>query len=498
MIMFLRKHLLFIIVSVLIAAAFFIWQKTKNNEPTWITDAVSTGTVRNIISVSGSIDAVSTADLAFSTGGILESIAVTEGATVTSEQILATLIHTDLLADAQDAEAALLITQSDRDELVNGITDEAKNVSRTNVSIAQEDLTRITNEQNDRVKNAYRTLLSSDLEARPIKDDNDNTPPLVTGTYTCGEGAYTLEIFGSGAQSGYSYRLLGLETGTYTGYTETAAPIGVCGLRIQFSEGENYGNESWIIEIPNKQSSFYLANQNAYTLTLTQRTNAIHEAEQKLKLAEQNNTLTTVAPRIEELTRADAKITQAEARIASIRAQIQDHILKAPFDGTVTNVEPVVGEAVSTLPIITMVSNDTFALTALIPEIDITKIYTGQKAEVTFDARDREILPATVVFISPLAKEIDGVSYFEAKLTLDNHIEWIRSGLNADIDIILEAHENVTRIPKRYLSGSEGAYSVLVPNGTTAVSKTVTVPFVGNDGFVEVSGIENGSTIIAP
>ncbi len=494
---FLRAHFIFVSVAVIIAIV-VIFISTRDSTPTWITDTVSTGTVRNIISVSGVVDAVSTAELAFPTGGILESIGVKEGDVVTKGQVLATLSHNDLNADYQDALASVLIAEADRDELINGMSKEERDVSKTTTEIAREDLARITDEQNDRVLNAYRTLLSADLEAQPKNLDSDDDAPIVTGTYTCTKGTYTLDVYSSNARSGYSYRLSGIEQGTYTAYTDTAGPLGACGLNIQFIDDVGYGNSVWTIEIPNTKSASYVTNLNAYNLAVTQGTNAISEAEQKLTLAEQNNTLDTATPRAEALSREEARVLQSKARLNVVGSQIKDHILTAPFDGTITNIEPVPGESVGTAPVVTMVSDDAFALTALVPEIDITKIRVGQKADVVFDARESETLPATVIFISPLAKEVDGVSYFEAKLVLDNEIDWLRSGLNADVDIIVETHENVTRIPKRYLKETDGVYTVLVPDGDASIPATVNVTFMGNDGFVEITGLDIGKTIIAP
>lgn len=498
MIAFVRRHLVLVLILTAIIIGIVIYFGTRDTTPNWTTDTVSTGTVRNLVSVSGVIDAVSTAELAFPTPGTLESIAVKEGDTVTEGQLLATLSHNDLKADYQDALASVLIAQADRDELINGISKEDRAVSQTTAEIARENLVRITKEQNEKVMSAYRTLLSDDLVARPQDKESSDTAPLLSGTYTCDAGTYTISTFASGAQSGYSYRLTGIEEGTFSAYTESSAPLGTCGLSIQFDADAHYGNSKWTITIPNTESTTYLTNKNAYDLASTQQTNAIHEAEQQLTLALQNNERDIATPRSEALARANARVLQAQARLDAISAQIRDHLLKAPFTGTITNIDPVPGETVTTAPFMTMVSADSFALTALIPEIDVTKITIGKKAEVLFDARPDQKLSATVVFISPLAKEIDGVSYFEAKLVLDTPADWLKSGLNADVDITIEARENVTRIPKRYVKEMDGNYTVLVQHGNEAVPTPVTIVFTGNDGFVEIHGIAVGTTIIAP
>lgn len=495
---FLRARKVYAIGALFIVITLVLFTR-GNDTPDWTTDTVSTGDVRNLISVSGAIDAIESAELAFPVSGTVAEVLVREGDTVTKGQVLASLVHNDLTAEYRDAYAALLIAEANERELVAGLRPEERDITKTTAEIAEEDLVRVTGEQNERVASAYRTLLSSDLEARPVDSGNNDTPPTVSGVYACGkEGSYRLKTYSSGASSGYSYRFSGLESGTDTAFTESADLFGTCGLALRFTAGVSYGNSEWTIDIPNTLGASYVANLNAYNLALTERANAVREAEQKLALAKQNETLDTAAPRSEALARSGALVLQAQARLSAAAALIEKQVLRAPFNGTVSHVDAVPGESLGTSPAVTLVSGSAFELTALIPEIDITHVDVGQKARIIFDARQDESHQATLTFISPLAREIDGVSYFEAKLMLDEDLSWLRSGLNADIDIIVEERLNVTRLPKRYLTGDEGSYTVLVPEGTAAVSRPVTVTFTGNDGFAAVEGIDPGTTVIAP
>ena len=496
---FFRAHWIRIVFLLVLAVSIGMYVQNKRTEvPNWVTATVDTGTVSKVISVSGTMNATKSADLSFPQGGIVESIKVAEGDFVAQGTELIVLEHDALTAEYQDARAALSIAEADQRELISGLRPEEREVNATKVAIAKEELARVTKSSNDKVENAYRTLLSSDLEVRPIDKDNDDTAPTVTGTYTCSAGTYTLSLFRSGSKSGYSYRLSGLENGTYTAYTESPGALGTCGLSIQFAPSASYSNAEWTITIPNTESSTYVTNNNTYILAQTERDNAVRSAEQNLKLAEQNALLNNAVPREEALARERARVLQAEARMKKIQAGLKDRTLTAPFDGTVTHVAPVPGETVGLEPVITMVSKDVFELTALVPEIDVTKIMVGQKARVVFDARVDETLMASITFISPLAHEIDGVSYFETKLILDAPSSWLQSGLNADIDIIIDTHENVTRIPSRFLVTEGDAHSVLFPNGTVTKSVPVELVFEGNDGYVEVTGINPSDTIVAP
>ena len=490
---------LIVVVLLCLMGLFFLMRNGKDAD-NLVTGKVDTGTVSHIISVSGTMDATRAAELAFVIPGVLEEIFVTEGKQVQAGDALASIEHDDLKADYKSVRASLMVALADQGELIEGITPEARAVAETNVEIARKNLERVTAEQTKLVDNAYRTLLSSGLEAVPEDKNGNYTAPTITGTYTCDpEGSYVLDIYRSGADSGYSFTLSGIESGgTYSVFTDAPSPFGTCGLLIQFTEGDRYANSKWTIEIPNKNSSAYLTNLNTYNLLNTQKNNAIEAATQQLSLAEQTLSLETATPRTESLSRAEAKVLQAQAQLEKVRAQIDDHILTAPFDGFITNVELVEGESVGTTPVITMISSEEFELTALIPEIDITKISVGQAAEIVFDAKANEILSGQISFISPLAKEIGGVSYFEAKLILLSEVDWLRSGLNADIDIILEERDNVLRLPKRFLMQENDSYYVQTLTGEMTQKKEVQVEFMGNDGYAEITGLNEGDTVVAP
>lgn len=484
---------------VLVLHFFSLIRATSHETVEYITATVERGDVTEVISVSGSIEANQTADLAFPVSGSIASITVTEGDTVQAGDTLATLAQADLVAEQQDARAALLIAQADKRELLRGPTYEARAVTNRNVAIAEDNRARITREQDEIVAHAQRTLLSSNLEAVPVRKNNNDTSPTITGIYQCAPGTYTIAVFGSEAASGYSYRLSGLERGTFTAYTEATAPLGTCGLAIQFADDETYSNADWTVTIPNTLGATYTANLNAYEFAVQRRDNAIDAATQALQLEQEKALLANADPRTESVARADAAIMQAQARLAAIDAQLQDHTLTAPFDGVITARDGDIGESVGTTPLITMVANDTFKLKARIPEIDITKITHGLPATIRFDARVDAPLPATVTFISPLAIEIDGVAYFEATLAITTPPDWIRGGLNADIDIEVYKAEQVLRIPKRFVTTqADDTHTVLVPYGDTTQSITVTRGFVGNDGFVEIIGLNEGDIVVAP
>ncbi len=306
-------------------------------------------------------------------------------------------------------------------------------------------------------------------------------------------------MYGSRANSGYSYKLSGLEKGTYTAYSKQPAPLGNCGLYIQFDTNSLYNNTSWTIEIPNKKSPNFVNNQNIYKLALTERNNKISASKDIFDLEEVNIQAMDAPPRTEEIISAEANIAKAQALIKKIEAKMDDQSIFAPFGGMVTNKDIYIGELATTKPVITILNESEFKLTARIPEIDITKIKIGQSADILFDAQIETHLNGVVTFISPLATEIDGVAYFEATITLNETPPWIKSGLNSDIDITVVKKENVLRLQKRFLIKNEDdSYAVFVDEETKKITKPVSPIFFGNNGYVEITGLTEGTTVIAP
>lgn len=488
-----------VLVLVLVALAVFSGARSSNNDV--VTATVDRGNVEAVIAISGFVESKNTADLAFPTTGKVTEVFVDEGAEVKAGEVLATLASDQLVAERNEALAALRLAEAQYDETVAGPTSETRTVSATKIQNARANLAQITDEYDKRVTNALRTLLSTDLEARAVSPQESATPPTITGTYTCdSEGTYTLEAYNSGAPSGYSYTLKGLSTGSYPAYTDQPASLDGCGLYIQFADGDNYGNSEWTISIPNTRSSYYVTNKNAYELALKQQASAVAAAENALDLALKEADLTLADARTEVVSQRQAAINQAYARIAAIDARLVDRSIVAPFDSVVTDVSILTGETASLEPVITVLADGGFELTARVPEIDITHVGPGQRAAVSFDAKKDETYPGTITFVSPVATEIDGVAYFKTTVELDETPSWIRAGLNADIDITLESTEDTLRIPERFLITEGPNTYVLKATAKGGSEKTmIGIEFTGNDGYVAVSsGLTEGDTVIAP
>ena len=491
------------LIGVVIAVLFIIFFVARNNHSTndnLVTAIVSRDDIEETVAVSGFIESKHTADLSFPVTGTVTEVYAEEGNAVRTGEVLATLASNQLVASRNEALAALRGAQAQYTETVTGPTDETKSVTEAKVQNAENNLAQVTAEYDKRVANARQALLSDGLEARATNPKDEATPPTISGTYTCTqEGSYVIDVYNSGAASGYSYTLSGLESGTDSVYVDQPDTLGTCGLYIQFVDGEKYGNTNWVVDVPNTRSENYLTYKNTYELALKQQASAVDAAQNVRDLALKEADLTLADARSEVVTQKQAAVNQQYARIAAIDAQLADRSIVAPFDSVVTDVSILEGETATLEPVITVLADGGFELTARVPEIDIIKVAVGQKAAVTFDAKSDTALSGTVTFVSPVATEIDGVAYFKTTITLDETPDWIRAGLNADIDIIVDDVTDSLRIPKRFLITEGDATFVLLRLKGDDVKTPVTVAFTGNDGYVAIeNGLNEGDEIVAP
>lgn len=113
--------------------------------------------------------------------------------------------------------------------------------------------------------------------------------------------------------------------------------------------------------------------------------------------------------------------------------------LTAPFDGTIVEIYAKTGEGIGAgQPLMILADlNELQVVTTDLSEIDITRVFIGQEAEIVFDALSDETYTGTV---SKIAEKASGTSsvYFQVTLSLDEIPEALRWGMTAYIIFPIE------------------------------------------------------------
>jgi HlyD family secretion protein len=200
---------------------------------------------------------------------------------------------------------------------------------------------------------------------------------------------------------------------------------------------------------------------------------------------------------------AAARIREAEAALRVARVNLEKTVLRAPFDGVVADVTTELGEWITPSPpgipippVIVLLDADAIYVSAPMDEVDVAKVRVGQPVRITLDAYPGRSFPGRVTRVAPYVTDV-----VEQNRTFDIDAEFddarfsrqLLPGTSADVEVILDAHDDVLRIPSYALL--EGNRVLIVAAGRLEARKIE----IGlkNWQFVEVKkGLSAGDPVV--
>ena len=179
------------------------------------------------------------------------------------------------------------------------------------------------------------------------------------------------------------------------------------------------------------------------------------------------------------LTQPLAALGPQTAKLEQARLAVESTRLTAPFDGTVTSLNAVVGQTVGTSPILSIATTQDLRVRFYLDETDVNKVAVGNRVTFTFDAYPDQPMEGEVVSIEPTLQTVDGtpVVVVWAKLPLETEAI-ILSGMTVDVEVVAGEARGALIVPIQALRElSPGSYAVFV---------------VGEDGQLKLTPVEVG------
>ncbi|PZU98489.1 MAG: efflux transporter periplasmic adaptor subunit [Pseudanabaena sp.] len=177
--------------------------------------------------------------------------------------------------------------------------------------------------------------------------------------------------------------------------------------------------------------------------------------------------------RPEEIVRAEAQVIAAAGSLQNVQAQLEDTIIRAPFDGVVVRkyadpgafVTPTTsGSAVSSATassILALASNN--QVVANVAEADISQIAIGQEVTLQVEAYPTKKFRGRVVSISPQAIINQNVTSFEVKAEITSEEkQLLRSGMNASLEFKAGELKDILVVPTVAIVRQQGGTGVYV------------------------------------
>ncbi|OGV75587.1 MAG: efflux transporter periplasmic adaptor subunit [Methylotenera sp. RIFCSPLOWO2_02_FULL_45_14] len=205
-----------------------------------------------------------------------------------------------------------------------------------------------------------------------------------------------------------------------------------------------------------------------------------------------------------EASRAD--VAQAQARVKVTKVEQDRTVLVAPFDGIVADIVGELGEyttpsppGVATPPAIDLIDDSCLYIEAPMDEVDAPKIRVGQSARVSLDALPGKMLLGHVKRVAPYVVAVEKQARtVDVEVSLDNADDnkQLLVGYSADVEIMLDSHTNVLRVPTSTLL--EGNKVLLYQPATKKLEERAIKAGITNWEYTEVlDGLKQGDRIVA-
>ena len=228
----------------------------------------------------------------------------------------------------------------------------------------------------------------------------------------------------------------------------------------------------------------------------------IHTFETAVKIAKAQLDLKEAGNRPADIAAAWGRVEQAQADVEQAESDLDDTILKAPIDGTITKVNLKLGEFTpgqfsETDAAMTILGRSPYRIEMYVSEIDIPKVTLEQEAEIALDAFPHNPFTLTVSEIDPAATQIDGVAKYRVVLDFREARDTFKIGMTGDAEIISDIRHDVLMVPARaVLEADDGFIVRLRGRGDSIEERPVSVGLENDTHQEIIEGIEEGDTVI--
>jgi multidrug efflux pump subunit AcrA (membrane-fusion protein) len=419
----LRKRVIVpvVVVLALAATAGMVYASQQPAKVTYRTAAATMGTVTQVLPISGNLAAVGQADLDFAVSGRVQAVNVQAGQAVHAGDLLATLDSSALQGALTQAQANLSSAQAKLSLDQAGPT--AQNLAQAQAAVN----TATVGLQSNRTSLADTQAVNAQavMQAKSAWDAAQNTE------------ASDCAANPSSAQC---------------------------------------ANDR---QTTSQASNSYNAAQVKAQQTNDQAQAQVNSAQANLQNAQAALTALQQGSTTQQIQMDQSQVTVAQVSVDTAQRNLNQATLTAPADGTVGQVNIVVGQSVSgsgssssssatasttsssTTHAVSLITPGSYAVTGSVSDAQVGQVAVGQAARVT-PAGSTEALSGKVSAVATVATVTSGVATFGVTVAIDGDNPSLHAGVSASVSIIINQVSQVLTVPASAVRGTAAASSVQV------------------------------------
>ncbi len=225
--------------------------------------------------------------------------------------------------------------------------------------------------------------------------------------------------------------------------------------------------------------------------TIAKADNDLALAKAKLDDAQRTYDRVKNGPNQNDLAAAQARVDAAQATLNA------DHI-SAPFNGTVTQADPMPGDQVSTGKVAFRVDDlSSLLVDVQVSEVDINSISVHQSVTLTFDAISGANYHGEVMEVSQAGDVVSGSVNFTVTVKLTDADKQVKPGMTAAVNIIVNQVKDQLLVPNRAVRLANGNRVVYILLNGQPQQVTVTLGASSDTMSVVLNGnLREGDLVI--
>lgn len=236
------------------------------------------------------------------------------------------------------------------------------------------------------------------------------------------------------------------------------------------------------------------------SLTEMNQNNPLDLAAAERSVKDKEDSLVKLKEAPDELDIRAKKITiqQREDAYTVAKQTLADRSVRAPFSGVIAKINAKKGDSATTGTIIATLITKQRILEISLNEIDVSKVKTGQKATITFDAVEDLSITGEVAEIDSVGTVSQGVVTYVVKIVFDTQDDRVKPSMSASVAIITDVRQNILLVPNSAVKTQNNtSYVEILSAGAQAAKQQTVEVGISNDTMSEIiSGLNENDSVV--
>ncbi len=491
-----------LVAAVVIGAGALVLRRqagTAEAEAKQPTAVASLGSIEELVSATGNVQAERQSTLAFEASGRIAQVLVKEGDMVEAGDLLAQLdtgslewqvARAQASVDTAQARLAQAQTPASAEELSSAqaaLDSALANYERTQAGPSREELA-----------SAQAALTSAQasydkVRAGPTKEDLAVAQAALDSAKASVQQAQaSYDRIKNRPDAQMQPEALNLQNAT----------ISLEQARASYNAAANRPTQS---ELASAEAQ--VAQAEASLAQLEERPTESEMASASSQVAQARATLNQLMerPKPEDIAVFRSQLDETAVALAQAEAQLEDARLVAPFGGTILSSQIQEGEwATPGAPAVTLAATEPLVLDVNVDEVDVAQLAEGQAAYLNFDAlraSQAEPVVGTITRIAPAATNVSGAVAYSVEISFSPGELPIRLGMTANVDMVVGSADGALLVPNRAITADRQANQYYVtrqlPDGTLQRLE-VRIGLRDESQTQIVEGLNEGDVVVLP